>query len=296
MPIANANTLRKIPLFGLLDNDEIGLLAEQLDQQHFWGGQVIFQQGDPGGRMFVVESGKVEIFIKDNNGEKVLLEEVKPGELFGELSLLDNEPRSANARALDDTLVFIIDRHDLEMLFQKHHNAAFDILAMLSRRIRDADLMLRDRVVARNVNEEMGAPETFGEKLSDFLTRVAGDIRFTYFNFTWFAAWIILNTSIIPGLEPFDPFPFGLLTMIVSLEAIFLSLFVLISQNRQAAREKVRNDIEYEVNVKAELEIRDLSEKVEQMQDLLVTHFSRMHTNIDNLRTQTGQNPIVTGE
>ncbi len=296
MPIANANTLRKIPLFGLLDNEEVSLLAEQLEQQHFWGGQMIFQQGDSGGKMYIVESGRVEIFIKDNNGDKVLLEEVKPGELFGELSLLDNEPRSANARTLEDTLVFIIDRHDLEMLFQKHHDAAFDILAMLSRRIREADLLLRDRVVARNVNEEMGAPSGFGEKLSDFLTQVAGDIRFVYFNFSWFAIWIILNTSIIPGLEAFDPFPFGLLTMMVSLEAIFLSLFVLISQNRQTAREKVRNDIEYEVNVKAELEIRDLSEKVEKMQDLLINHLSRMNTNFDSFRIQTEQNPVVKGE
>lgn len=296
MPIANANLLRKIPLFELLDNDEVTLLAEHLEQKHYWGGQTIFKQGDSGGAMYIVESGKVEIFLKDKNNEIVILDQIKPGELFGELSLLDNQPRSASARATEDTLLFEVDRHDLEILFQKHHHAAFDILAMLGRRIREADILVSERVVARNVNEEMGAPSTFGEKLSDFLTRVAGDIRFVYFNFAWFAIWIILNTSIIPGLEAFDPFPFGLLTMMVSLEAIFLSLFVLISQNRQTAREKVRNDIEYEVNLKAEVEIRELSDKVEKMQDLLISHLSRMNTNFDSFRIQTEQNPVVKSE
>ena len=96
-----------------------------------------------------------------------------------------------------------------------------------------------------------------------------------------------MNTNIIPGLQSFDPFPFGLLTMIVSLLAIFLSLFVLISQNRQTEREKVRNDIEYEVNVKAELEIRDLHIKVDKMEELIVGHFSRIHTNVDRITTST---------
>jgi uncharacterized membrane protein len=293
MSIANATLLKQIPLFELLDEEEVTVLSEQLDQKTFWAGQMIFQKGDAGGTMYVVVTGKVEIFIKDNNNEKVVLELVKSGELFGELSLLDNEPRSANALALEETIVFVVDHHDLEILFQKHQHAAFDIMAILGRRIRESNVLLTERVVTRNVNEELGGPTNFGERLSDILTRVAGDIRFVYFSFIWFTIWIIWNMGLVPGVEPSDPFPFGLLTMIVSLEAIFLSLFVLISQNRQAAREKVRNDVEYEVNIKAELEIRELHEKVETLQDLLISHLSRVNTNIDTLRTQTGQNPAT---
>jgi uncharacterized membrane protein len=113
--------------------------------------------------------------------------------------------------------------------------------------------------------------------LSDFLTSLAGNIRFVYFSAIWFVVWIIWNINIIPGLQPFDPFPFGLLTMVVSLEAIFLSLFVLISQNRQAQREKVRNDIEYEVNLKAEIEIRQLMHTVEDLQQLIIQNFKDLH-------------------
>ena len=296
MAIINPNLLRQIPLFQLLDDDELTALAAQLDQQHFWKGQTIFSEGDPGGIMYVVHTGKVEVYIKDNGGEHVSLDVVEPGEMFGELSLLDNEPRSANAKTLEETNLFVVDRHDLEVLFQSNLHAAFDVMAMLGKRIRQADHLVGERVVARNVNEEMGKPNNFGERLSDFLTRLAGDIRFVYFNFAWFAIWITLNTNIIPGLTPFDPFPFGLLTMIVSLEAIFLSLFVLISQNRGAAREKVRNDIEYDVNIKAELEIRDLHNKTDELQEMILAHLKRIDFNVEHsvkLQTQTGSVPAV---
>lgn len=287
MPIMYPHLLKKVPLFALLDDDEANVLAEQLDQKRVYAGQMVFNQGDEGGTMYVVQSGKIEIFVKDDNNERVVLSVVEPGGIFGELSLLDNEPRSASAKALEDTFLFIVDRHDLEMLFEKHKHAALDIMTMLSRRIREADILVRQRVVARNVNEESALPVNFGTRLADLLTMIAGDIRFAYLCFIWFLVWIVLNINIIPGVAAFDPFPFGLLTMIVSLLAIFLSLFVLISQNRQTEREKVRNDIEYEVNVKAELEIRDLHNKVDKMEELLVEHLSRIHTNVDRINTGT---------
>lgn len=286
MSIINPDLLRNIPLFELLDENEIYALAQQLDQKHFWAGQMIFNEGDPGGTMFIVHSGKVELFTTDEADERILLSFMNRGELFGEFSLLDNEPRSASAKALEDTMLFVIDRHDLEMLFQSHQHAAFDLMAMLSRRIRETDKLIRTRV-ARNPNTEMTKASTLGERLSDLLTRVAGDIRFVYFSVIWFFTWIVLNTRIIPGLEPFDPFPFGLLTMVVSLEAIFLSLFVLISQNRQAERDKVRNDIEYDVNIKAEIEIRGLHQKINEMQELLLVHLHKMDSHIDQINTQT---------
>jgi uncharacterized membrane protein len=293
MPIVNPELLQNIPLFELLDEEETKALAEQLDQERVFAGKVIFNQGDEGGKMYVVQSGKVEIFLMDDNKERVILSTIESGGIFGELSLLDNDPRSAGAKALEDTFLFVVDRHDLEMLFKTHYHAALDIMTMLSRRIRDADVLVKQRVVARNVNEEAAPPSNFGTRLSDFLTMVAGDIRFAYFCFIWFFVWIVLNVNIIPGLPAFDPFPFGLLTMIVSLLAIFLSLFVLISQNRQAEREKVRNDIEYDVNLKAEVEIRDLHNKVDKMEELLVNHLSRLHINVDRLTIETGTAKII---
>ncbi|MBN8636925.1 MAG: DUF1003 domain-containing protein [Anaerolineae bacterium] len=271
------NLLREVPLFELLDDQELEALAQQLEQMTFMPGQVIFTAGEPGGTMFIVQRGRVEIFIRDRSHERVTISYMEKGEIFGELSLLDNASRSTSARAIEQTMVLVIDRNDLLMLVRAHPAAALDMIAMLGKRIRETDVLVRNRVVARNVNEEMEEviKPTIGERLSDFLTMVAGDIRFVYFNFIWFAVWMVLNMHIIPGLEPFDPFPFGLLTMIVSLEAIFLSLFVLISQNRQAARDKIRDDIEYSVNIKAELEIRDIQDQLDEIQALIVQQMAQ---------------------
>jgi uncharacterized membrane protein len=285
MPIINPALLRQIPLFHLLDDTEAHALAEQLDEQRYWAGQMIFSQGDTGGTMYVLQSGKVEIFIKDKNKEHVTLSYIEPGELFGELSLLDNQPRAACAKALEETLLYVIDQHDLNTLVEAHPHAALDMMSMLTRRIREADLLVGERVVARNPNEEIPPARTFGQRLSDVLTRIAGDIRFVYASAAWFVIWITLNLGVIPGVEPFDPFPFGLLTMVVSLEAIFLSLFVLISQNRQAERDKVRNEIEYEVNIKAELEIRDLHNKLDDLQELLLRHLRQVDERIEKHQT-----------
>ena len=273
MPIKNPEILREIPLFQLLDQQESQVLAQEMDQCRFLAGQLIFQQGDPGGTMFIVKSGQVETFLVDSDKERISLETLDVGGMFGELSLLDNQPRTASARAITNVELVVIDQDDLRILIKAHPDAAIDIMATLSKRLRESNLLIQHRV-ARNVNEEMPPSSSFGERFSDMLTAVAGDIRFVYFSGFWFFTWIVLNTHLIPGVEAFDPFPFGLLTMVVSLEAIFLSLFVLISQNRQTARDKIRNDIEYAVNLKAEVEIRELSVQMETMQQLILQHFA----------------------
>ncbi len=277
MPVIDTEILRNISLFSLLDDQEIAVLGHNLDDKHYLAGQIIIKEHEPGNSMFVVESGKVELFLQDKADERVSLGFVEPGGLFGELSLLDNAPRSASAIAVENTRLLVIDDHDLQILVQAHPAAALDMMAMLGKRIRESNALVSSRVT-RNVNDEVPLSTNFGERLSDFLTSLAGDIRFVYFSFIWFAIWIVLNTRIIPGVEPFDPFPFGLLTMVVSLEAIFLSLFVLISQNRQSQRDKVRNDIEYDVNLKAEIEVRGIIKQVETLQELMMQHLAAINT------------------
>jgi CRP/FNR family transcriptional regulator, cyclic AMP receptor protein len=284
MPLKNPEMLKKFTLFSLLDENETETLANHLDELNFLAGKIIFKIGDPGGIMYVVESGKVELYLQDKADERVHLGYVNEGELFGELSLLDNEARSASAKAIEDTRLIAIDREDLLILVQSHPPAALDMMSALGHRIRSSNHLVRERVVVKNVNDEMQSELSLGEKLSDMLTAIAGDIRFVYFSLIWFFVWVVWNTHLIPNLEAFDPFPFGLLTMVVSLEAIFLSLFVLISQNRQAARDKIRNDIEYNVNIKAEYEIRQLSHQLEEMQNVLVGHFGMLQRNVNDER------------
>jgi len=278
MSTIDPKLLLNIPLFSLLDDQELFVLAQHLEEKNFLAGQIILTAGEPGDSMFVVESGRVELFLQDSSNQRVHLSFVEQGELFGELSMLDKAPRSASAIALVNTHLLVVDREDLMLLVTSHPHAALDMLSMLGTRIREANALVHDRVT-RNVNEEFAVQTlSVGERISDFLTALAGDIRFVYFSLIWFFVWIVWNTNLIPGLVPFDPFPFGLLTMVVSLEAIFLSLFVLISQNRGAAREKVRNDIEYDVNLKAEIEVREIMKQIDNLQQLMLQHLSAIQT------------------
>jgi uncharacterized membrane protein len=269
----------KIRLFEQLDEEDRKVLAEVVDTMTVAQGETLFQAGEPGESLFVVQSGEIELFIKDTAGQKIVLTVSSEGEVFGELSLLDSGPRTATALALVDSELLVLDRGDLLLLFQKKPDAALHMLAAMSGMTRKADELLRTRV-SRNVNEEVEQHSTIVQRIADWLAWFSGSIMFLVIHAAWFIAWVSLNTLILPpdakGDRGFDPFPFGLLTMIVSLEAIFLSCFVLISANRQAEKDKVRSDIEYEVNIKAELEVAHLHEKTDRLYEDMLARFSRL--------------------
>ncbi|HJP92029.1 MAG TPA: DUF1003 domain-containing protein [Pyrinomonadaceae bacterium] len=270
----DAALLAGIEIFELLQEEDRHALADVVDSEKLKAGDILFQAGEPGESLFIVRSGSIELFIKDTAGQKIVLTVAEEGDLFGELSLLDSGPRTATALALTETELLVLDRGDLLLLFQKRPDAALHMLAAMSAMTRKADELLRTRV-SRNVNEEMEEHSTALQRVADWIAWFSGSMPFLMLNGIWFIIWIILNTIPI-GITPFDPYPFGLLTMIVSLEAIFLSCFVLVSQNRQAEKDRVRADIEYEVNVKAELEVAHLHEKTDRIYENMLARFAKL--------------------
>jgi uncharacterized membrane protein len=266
--------LAGIEVFALLQDQDRQALADVVDAISLKTGETLFNAGEPGESLFVVRSGSVELFIKDTVGQKIVLTISEAGDLFGELSLLDSGPRTATAVALTDTELLMLDRDDLLLLFQKRPDAALNMLAAMSTMTRKADELLRTRV-SRNVNEEMEEHSTPLQRVADWIAWFSGSMPFLIINAAWFIIWISLNTLHL-GVPAFDPYPFGLLTMIVSLEAIFLSCFVLVSQNRQAEKDRVRADIEYEVNVKAELEVAHLHEKTDRIYESMLARFAKL--------------------
>ena len=266
--------LAGIEFFALLKEEDRQALADVVDAISLKTGETLFNAGEPGESLFVVRSGSIELFIKDTVGQKIVLTISEAGDLFGELSLLDSGPRTATAVALSDTELLMLDRDDLLLLFQKRPDAALNMLAAMSTMTRKADELLRTRV-SRNVNEEMEEHSTPLQRVADWIAWFSGSMPFLMINGGWFIIWILLNTVHI-GISQFDPYPFGLLTMIVSLEAIFLSCFVLVSQNRQAEKDRVRADIEYEVNVKAELEVTHLHEKTDRIYENMLARFAKL--------------------
>lgn len=271
---SNAEELAEVELFELLDADELNELAAVIDEKTLAAGETLFYTGDLGESMYIVNRGEVELFIKDTTGQKIVLKVAKENDIFGEISMLDNRPRSATARALTETELFVLDRDDLLFLFQKKPDAGLNMLAAMSGMLREADDLLRTRV-SRNVNEEMEEKLSALQRVADWIAWFSGSMYFLILNAIWFIVWIVINT-LPTGVEQFDPFPFGLLTMIVSLEAIFLSCFVLISQNRQSEKDHLRSDIEYEVNIKAELEIGHLHEKIDHVHEQMLEKFNNL--------------------
>lgn len=270
----NAELLKGIEMFELLTDEDRRELASVVDVLPVPAGQTLFQAGEPGESLFIVRSGSIELSIKDTAGQKIVLMVAEERDLFGEISMLDAGPRSATAMALTDAELLVLDRDDLLLLFQKKPDAGLHMLAAMGRMTRKADELLRTRV-SRNVNEEMEVHSTPLQRVADWIAWFSGSMPFLIINGVWFASWIILNTVPL-GIPPFDPYPFGLLTMIVSLEAIFLSCFVLVSQNRQTEKDRVRSDIEYEVNVKAELEVAHLHEKTDRIYEKMLERFSKL--------------------
>lgn len=256
--------LAEVQFFQLLDEQEREVLAAQLDLVQLPAGTHMWDVGDPGGTMYVVSSGAVELFMRDDTGERIVLETVGRGEVFGELSLLDGGSRTASAQVVEDLEALVVDRNDLDVLFKTHPHAAFDLLAAMGRRMRRSVELLR-HTASRNVNEEIEDRRTTVQKVADWIAEFSGSIPFLILHLVFFAVWILLNMPGVPHAPMFDPFPYGLLTMVVSLEAIILSVFVLLSQNRNAAKDRIRADIEYDVNLKAELEIAHLHEKVDHL-------------------------------
>ncbi len=275
---ADAALLAAVPLFERLNDEERAVLAAQLDEVDFAPGQLIFRRSDPGGAVFIVAEGEVEIFIEDSTGSRIVFETVKAGDFFGELSLLDGESRSASAQARQSTRALRVDRNDLETLFTRHPTAAMDVLAVIGRRLREADNLLgvRPRFSPNEVVEEK---LTWVEHVADVAADFSGRFSFLMVHAVWFTVWIALNVDLLP-VHAFDPFPFGLLTMIVSLEAIFLSCMVLISQNRSAAKERIRSDVEYEANIRAGLEVTQLHVKLDALQDTLTARLSSLEKEV----------------
>ena len=276
-----ADLLKEVPLFELLDDNERTELAAQLDVVRFAAGQTIFNYGEPGDAIYVISSGQVEVFFKNDTGERIVLEVATRGDFFGELSMLDEGTRSASVIATQDTQVLRLDRPDLEKFLQLRPQAAMDLLAAMGRRLRETVERLR-HTATRNVNVETEDSRTWVLKTADWIAEFAGSIPFLLIHVGVFAFWLTVNWLHVPGIPQFDPYPFGFLTLAVSLEAIFLSVFVLLSQSRQAAKDRVHADIEYDINLKAELEIAHLHEKLDSLTRDVLVRLDRVHRLLPN--------------
>ncbi|HET8910701.1 MAG TPA: DUF1003 domain-containing protein, partial [Ktedonobacteraceae bacterium] len=230
----------------------------------FQPGQIVMKAGREGSSFQIIERGEVELWLTDTDGKKVVLDVLGPGKFIGELSMLSGETRSASATSEEDVVTLELERDEFFDFLRRRPDAAIDVLTELGERLKHTDDILRTRV-SRNPNDAMDEHVSTGQRIADIIATFSGSIPFLMLNLIIFVVWIGLNT-VAPKSIQFDPFPFQFLTMAVSLEAIFLSIFVLVSQNRQAAKDRIKADLDYQVDVKAEMEMSVMASKIHDME------------------------------
>jgi uncharacterized membrane protein len=267
----------EVPIFGLLDDEEREALAEMMGAREFKQGETVFHYGDPGGEIFILRTGRVELFVESTEGEKIVLAENEQGDVIGELSFLDGGPRTATAVAREDTQMLVLDRIRLLDFIDKHPHAAMDVLTVIGRRLRATDELLRTQV-SRNPNVEEQERLTFGQRVADKVASFGGSWTFILFFAAVLAIWVVINSTALLSRH-FDPYPYILLNLFLSMLAAVQAPVIMMSQNRQAAKDRLKGDLDYEVNLKAEMEVAHLHRKIDHIYERLEEHWARLEKN-----------------
>ena len=237
-----------------------------MQQRKFRPGQIIIRESEVGDLFYVITEGHAEIIIRDADGAELILHEVGPGDFFGELSMLTNEPRSARIRAVDSVTTLALEREDFFEFFRTHPHAAIDVMVELGGRLRDNDAILR-RMVSRNVNEVVEEQMTLGERVADRVADTIGSWRFIIIQSMLIVLWIILN--VVAWVEHWDPYPFILMNVMLSFQAAYAGPVIMMSQNRQSAKDRLAAEIDHQVNTKAEFEIGLLMRRLDELERTL---------------------------
>src|SRR5207237_10866468 len=255
----NPEVLKHVPLFSLVDEEETAVLAGQVEVKQFAPRQRIYKAGDAGGRAYVMVSGRVRVTTVDEDQQEVVVDEPSHGEFFGFASMLDQTPHQTEAIALEQTVCVEVDRHDISVLLQRKPMAGMDMLAVLGKQFHAAQQLVRVRA-NRNPNEVIEEEETFGERIADSVASFGGSWTFI----PSFLAVLVIYTAIniVLGTRAWDPYPFILLNLFLSMLAAIQAPIIMMSQNRQDKKDRLRSELDYDVNRRAESEIQGLANKI----------------------------------
>jgi CRP/FNR family cyclic AMP-dependent transcriptional regulator len=263
--MVNPDIFNDVPLFALLDDDERQVLAQQVSARNFAKGETIFRTGEPGNYAYLVQHGRVNVTITDLANEEILLEVAEAGGLLGMSSLLAQANHLTTAVAIDETGAIEIDRGDISALLTRKPLAGLDMMTMIEKQLRDTQEIMRTRV-SRNLNTEMEGAETLGDRLADNVAKFGGSWRFVSSFGVVLAIYTLINIFIA---TPWDPYPFILLNLFLSMLAAIQAPVIMMSQNRQDTKDRMRSELDYNVNLKAELEVGELLRRMGRIEQRL---------------------------
>lgn len=256
--------LRHVPLFALLDDDETAILAAQVEVREFAARQRIYKIGDAGSKAYVVMSGTVRVTTVDEDQQEVLLDEANHGDIFGFASMLEGVPHTTNAMAMDSAVCLEVDKNDIEVLLTRKPMAGMDMLTVQSRQIHAAQHLVRLRA-NRNPNDLIDEEMSFGQKIADHVAQFGGSWTFIILFGTVLLVYTAINHFLFG--RAWDPYPFILLNLFLSMLAAIQAPVIMMSQNRQDTKDRLRSELDYEVNRRAADEIQALAAKVNLLTD-----------------------------
>ncbi|MCA1643205.1 MAG: cyclic nucleotide-binding domain-containing protein [Acidobacteria bacterium] len=260
-PIMTVEALRSVPLFASVGDEDALALMGLLKSRSLPRGALLFRQGEAGDAMYLVEAGRVRIFVTDEDGEELTLAELQRGDFFGEMALVEGKARTASARAVDDALLYSLAREDFLSFIRKNSDVALAMVRAISERLRRTDELLRRRV-SRNANVEDAARLTVADRLADRLTEFGGSWAFISVTLVLIALWVVVNSVFLRGLGP-DPYPYSFLDVMNGIVAALLTPVILISQKRQSERDRLKADLDFQINLKNELAIAEILRRLD---------------------------------
>jgi CRP/FNR family cyclic AMP-dependent transcriptional regulator len=251
--------LRSVPLFALLDEEETAVLAAQVEVKNFGARERIYKKGDAGGQAYVMLSGKVRVSTVDEDQQEVIVDEPARGEFFGFASMLEQTLHQTSAIALEETTCIEVSRDDIAVLLRRKPDAGMDLLTTLGRQLHAAQELARMRAT-RNANELIETEATFGERIADHVARFGGSWTFIIS----FGVLMIIYTfiNIVLGIKAWDPYPFILLNLFLSMLAAIQAPVIMMSQNRQDTKDRLRGELDFDVNRRAASDIQGLARKL----------------------------------
>ena len=253
--------LRAVPLFSALDDEAASKLCGMLSIRRFKAGTKVFRTGDPADAMYLVENGRVRISVTDADGSDVTLAEMSAGEFFGEMAMLDGQGRSADATVVVEARVAVLTRENFVSLVTSDTRVVLAMLSAMTHRLRHTSDILRHRV-SRNVNIEHAARTTLADRAADLIAKFGGSWSFIGFAGVLLLFWVLLNTYLLR--RGFDPFPYILLNLVLGMITGLQAPIIMMSQNRQARKDRLRADLDYQVNLKNELLLTQILRRLEE--------------------------------
>ncbi|HTP81175.1 MAG TPA: DUF1003 domain-containing protein [Bacteroidota bacterium] len=262
--MSNKDFLAKIPIFKDLSANDLEVLAGLWKQHPAAQGEVLFRKGDPGSSMFIIEEGIIEISVPDELQKKdIRVSVLHRGEFFGELSILDGLPRTAKASITEDARLIEMKRDDFIKFLLERPSVAILMVTEIGKRLRATNELVTS-LASKNVNEEIDEQMSFGDRLADKIADFGGSWKFIITFAVLLASWIVLN-SILLLFKPFDEYPFVFLNLVLALITAFQAPMIMMSQNRAQKKDRLRAELDYQVNVKSELMLQQMHAKVDEL-------------------------------